>query len=417
MNVLVERGPDARGRFAYGVSNVEYTVLQRHGISDEPVAPGSSEARFPANTNVLYIGLEKIQKALERSPRGAFPGMLVNLSKPVTKDGVRGGRLETSMQNIADALEASAPTGPAAAAGGELPTAVLYSSRAPHRSAKKKRDVTREPSAPNSAQTRTRTGPARAWISTPAGLARRTTAATCGRTWTAGRASSSARTRDRGALGRNRAEDPRRELHDREFGWKSRRRSGKTSRWTARCWSRRRRRSAGPETTGRERLRRHQVRPRASVGRHRAQQRRGLGRAGDAGVVRHADARRVVHGHVSGRNRRAASSLGGVTYAFPRKAARARRARQTGGRRRALERPASGRASWQWRYALGEGKVELALRAVPLAPGSVEERRADDPRRLRAGNTDRRAIEPVERVRHAQGDGREGRRAGERQDG
>ena len=62
VNVLVERGPDARGRFAYGVSNVEYTVLQRHGISDEPVAPGSSEARFPANTNVLYIGWRRSRR-------------------------------------------------------------------------------------------------------------------------------------------------------------------------------------------------------------------------------------------------------------------------------------------------------------------------------------------------------------------
>ena len=156
VNVLVERGPDARGRFAYGVSNVEYTVLQRHGISDEPVAPGSSEARFPANTNVLYIGLEKIQKALERSPRGAFPGMLVNLSKPVTKDGVRGGRLETSMQNIADALEGFSAPGERLPPSrwGELPTFVLYSSRRRiTSSAKKKRDVTREPSAQNLAQT------------------------------------------------------------------------------------------------------------------------------------------------------------------------------------------------------------------------------------------------------------------------
>ena len=156
VNVLVERGPDAAGRYAYGVSNVEYTVLQRHGISDEPVAPGSSEARFPANTNVLYIGLEKIQKALESSPRGAFPGMLVNLSKPVTKDGVKGGRLETSMQNIADALEGFSKPGERLPPSrwGELPTFVLYSSRRRiTSSAKKKRDVSKPPSSQNLAQT------------------------------------------------------------------------------------------------------------------------------------------------------------------------------------------------------------------------------------------------------------------------
>ena len=105
---------------------------------------------------MLYIGLEKIQKALERSPRGAFPGMLVNLSKPVTKDGVRGGRLETSMQNIADALEGFSAPGERLPPSrwGELPTFVLYSSRRRiTSSAKKKRDVTREPSAQNLAQT------------------------------------------------------------------------------------------------------------------------------------------------------------------------------------------------------------------------------------------------------------------------
>jgi len=156
VNVLIERGPDGEGRYSYGVSNVEYTVLQNHGISDEPVKPGSSEARFPANTNVLYIGLEKVREALERSPRGAFPGMLVNLSKPVTEDGVRGGRLETSMQNIADALEGFSEPGERLdpERWNELPTFVLYSSRRRiTSSAKKKRDITKTPAMKNLAQT------------------------------------------------------------------------------------------------------------------------------------------------------------------------------------------------------------------------------------------------------------------------
>lgn len=156
VNVLTERGPDDQGRYSYGVSNVEYTVLQNHGISDDPVEPGSKEARFPANTNVLYIGLEQVKTALEKSPRGAFPGMLVNLSKPVTKDGVKGGRLETSMQNIADALEGFSEPGKKLneKEWEDLPTFVLYSSRRRiTSSAKKKRDVTQPPSVKNLAQT------------------------------------------------------------------------------------------------------------------------------------------------------------------------------------------------------------------------------------------------------------------------
>ena len=150
VNVLMERR-DARGNYSYGISNVEYTVLAQHGISDEPVAPGSTESRYPANTNVLYIGLEKVRDALLSSPAGAFPGMLVNLSKPVTDDGTKGGRLETSMQNIADVLSrVSEGERLDESEWGNLPTFVLYTLRRRiTSSAKKKRD----PSKANLAQT------------------------------------------------------------------------------------------------------------------------------------------------------------------------------------------------------------------------------------------------------------------------
>jgi len=151
VNVLVEK-QDARTRtWSYGISNVEYTVLQQHGISDEPVAPGSDESAFPANTNVLYIGLRKVQDALLSSPKGAFPGMLVNLSKPAAVNGMRGGRLETSMQNIADVLMRSSHGSPLeASTWQDLPTFVLYTlRRRVTSSAKKKRD----PATLNLAQT------------------------------------------------------------------------------------------------------------------------------------------------------------------------------------------------------------------------------------------------------------------------
>ncbi len=61
MNVLLERKlqrPDGRVEHAYNVTNVEYTEFEKQGICDVPAAPGSQYSCFPANTNVLYVGLK-----------------------------------------------------------------------------------------------------------------------------------------------------------------------------------------------------------------------------------------------------------------------------------------------------------------------------------------------------------------------
>lgn len=61
MNVLLERRmchPDGRIEHAYNVTNVEYTEFEKQGIDDVPAAPGSQYSCFPANTNVLYVGLK-----------------------------------------------------------------------------------------------------------------------------------------------------------------------------------------------------------------------------------------------------------------------------------------------------------------------------------------------------------------------
>ena len=42
---------------SYNVTNVEYTEFEKLGISDE-CAQDSQYSRFPANTNVLYVGLQ-----------------------------------------------------------------------------------------------------------------------------------------------------------------------------------------------------------------------------------------------------------------------------------------------------------------------------------------------------------------------
>jgi hypothetical protein len=44
--------------FEYGITNIEYTEFQRLGICDEAQAGGSQLSKFPANTNVLYVGLQ-----------------------------------------------------------------------------------------------------------------------------------------------------------------------------------------------------------------------------------------------------------------------------------------------------------------------------------------------------------------------
>lgn len=110
VNVLVERR-DSSGGYSYGISNVEYTEFEKLGITDKPDANGKS--RFPANTNVLYVDLPAVSSAARGGlAGGAFPGMIINLKKQIgfydeiahTERSVRGGRLECTMQNVADFL-------------------------------------------------------------------------------------------------------------------------------------------------------------------------------------------------------------------------------------------------------------------------------------------------------------------------
>ena len=83
INVLVEKTNQVTKERWYGISNVEYTELDKLGISDEPAEnSGAEESAYPANTNVLYVGLKHIRDTLTSSPRAAFPGMLINLSNP-----------------------------------------------------------------------------------------------------------------------------------------------------------------------------------------------------------------------------------------------------------------------------------------------------------------------------------------------
>lgn len=90
----------------YTISNVEYTEFSKRGLEDTPQSSGSSYSQFPANTNILFVDIEKIQKILEKNP---LPGQILNCKNDVPTvdpNGVllqkKGGRLESTMQNISD---------------------------------------------------------------------------------------------------------------------------------------------------------------------------------------------------------------------------------------------------------------------------------------------------------------------------
>lgn len=104
INVLVEKKEG--DRFSYLLTNIEYCDFKKFNIIDEPVSHGSPYSKFPSNTNILFADLDALLKAVLRSP---IPGMLVNVKK-IAYQTEKGeveeeiARLESTMQNIADAF-------------------------------------------------------------------------------------------------------------------------------------------------------------------------------------------------------------------------------------------------------------------------------------------------------------------------
>ncbi|KAF6262593.1 nucleotide-diphospho-sugar transferase [Scenedesmus sp. NREL 46B-D3] len=171
MNVLQERKvwvedsslPEGGSwQYDYAITNVEYTEFERLGITDQPMHEGSNHSAFPANTNILYVGLAAARAAVEAAVAAGggevMPGLIFNLKKkvkffdPFIQDEreVRAGRMECTMQNLADSLtsrSAAALAGPGAGPGAEqalmdrLSTFMVYNMRRKvTSSAKKKRD-------------------------------------------------------------------------------------------------------------------------------------------------------------------------------------------------------------------------------------------------------------------------------------
>lgn len=109
MNVLVEnQTPEG---VKYCITNVEYTEFAKHGLKDIPATAGSLYSVFPANTNILFADIKAIEDTLRVCP---LPGLLVNMKSQAPFIDAEGnqrklpaGRLEGTMQNIADHMEDS----------------------------------------------------------------------------------------------------------------------------------------------------------------------------------------------------------------------------------------------------------------------------------------------------------------------
>lgn len=104
VDVLVEK-KTSQG-YQYAISNVEYTEFSKKGIHDAPAEDSSLDSAFPANTNILFVDLSTIQQAVAICP---FPGKNINMKNKapyLSPHGelteIESGRLETTMQNIAD---------------------------------------------------------------------------------------------------------------------------------------------------------------------------------------------------------------------------------------------------------------------------------------------------------------------------
>ncbi|MDP1609333.1 MAG: UTP--glucose-1-phosphate uridylyltransferase [Chlamydiales bacterium] len=112
VNVLVEKKRDAFVERM--LTNIEYCDFVRYGIDDAPLVQGEPYSRFTCNTNILFARLEDLEQAVQKCP---YPGLLVNI-KPANvsladgeKRQISMGRLESTMQNIADVFVEQHPLG------------------------------------------------------------------------------------------------------------------------------------------------------------------------------------------------------------------------------------------------------------------------------------------------------------------
>lgn len=80
---------------SYCLTNIEYCDFVKHQVDP---------SCFPSNTNILFLDIKAVEKAVEKAP---FPGILVNMKEVSLVDKGKTvqkkiARLESTMQNIAD---------------------------------------------------------------------------------------------------------------------------------------------------------------------------------------------------------------------------------------------------------------------------------------------------------------------------
>jgi hypothetical protein len=92
INVLVEKNNDIV------LTNIEYCDFAKANIPDQPIRSGEPYSQFSSNTNILFAHLPSLARKVRQCP---FPGLLVNWKE---NGDQRIGRLESTMQNIADAF-------------------------------------------------------------------------------------------------------------------------------------------------------------------------------------------------------------------------------------------------------------------------------------------------------------------------
>lgn len=135
INVLIEK-KNLDGRWAYGLSCIEYTEFDKFGIADGPHSRNRLQAEFPANTNILYVDLPSAELVGSSNSGNSLPGMVLNVKKPITfvdhfgkPHSVSGGRLECTMQNIADSFVNTCPSRYYKGVEDKLDTFVVFNKR------------------------------------------------------------------------------------------------------------------------------------------------------------------------------------------------------------------------------------------------------------------------------------------------
>ncbi|MEC7838550.1 MAG: UTP--glucose-1-phosphate uridylyltransferase [Chlamydiota bacterium] len=131
MNVLYERKKNEE--YEYCVTNIEYTEFKRKGVKDFPACSKGNYSVYPANTNIIFADIKSLREAIVKSP---IPGMIFNMKTKfnhVSADGsvtkLAGGRLESTMQNIADVMVDIFPEKMDTAQKLDLKTFITYNKR------------------------------------------------------------------------------------------------------------------------------------------------------------------------------------------------------------------------------------------------------------------------------------------------